>query len=278
MGWILGLVFVCFSQRQIGSNPTQEELSDLTRQTVFLRSAGRFDQALETAKKALALANRMPRDPSKLEAVSYLHTLAGIISDERGIGVEAELHFLKAVDLQKEILGHSSESHAGALINLATSRMIRGRNDLAEGNLVDALEILSGNYPESHPLRISCHGKLTSLYMAEQRNSLAIHHGKSMLRLLKASAKKDSLQVVRLENTLASVLLSEGKAEEAKSLAESALSTLESKLGKNHPATLNQLELMAKILLAEGDGEAAARIFDRIEKANESIGGLAKSY
>jgi hypothetical protein len=114
--------------------------------------------------------------------------------------------------------------------------------------------------------------------MADQRNGLAIHHGKSMLRLLKASAIKDSLQVVRLENTLASVLLSEGKVEEAKSLAESALSTLESKLGKNHPATLNQLEILAKILLAEGDGEAAARIFDRIEKAIESMESLAKSY
>lgn len=278
MGWILGLVFVCFSQRQIGSNPTQEELSDLTRQTVFLRSAGRFDQALETAKKALALANRMPRDASKLEAVSYLHTLAGIISDERGIGVEAELHFLKAVDLQKEILGHSSESHAGALINLATSRMIRGRNDLAEGNLVDALEILSENYPESHPLRISCHGRLTSLYMAEGRNGLAIHHGKLMLGLLRARTGKGSLQVVGLENTLANFLLAEGKVEEARSLAQSALSTVEAKLGKTHPATLKQLELLAKILLAEGDGGSAAKIFDRIENTIDSMEALAKAY
>ena len=278
MEWMLGLALVCLSQGQIGPNPTQDELSDLTRQTVILRSAGRVDQTLETAKKALALANRLPNDPSGLETRSYLHTLTGILSDEKGIRVEAEIHFLKAVELQKTISGHNSDSHAGALLNLATSRMLRGRHDLAEGNLVTALEILSGNFPESHPLRLSCHGRLTSLYMAVGRNGLAIHHGKLLLGLLRASTGKDSLQVVGLENTLANVLMAEGKVKEARSLAQSALETLETKLGKTHPATLKQLELLAKILLAEGDGESAAKIFDRIENTIDSMEALAKAY
>lgn len=85
MGWMLRLALVCLSQGQIGPNPTQDELSDLTRQTVILRSAGRVDQALETAKKALALANRLPNDTNSLETRSYLHTLTGILSDEKGI-------------------------------------------------------------------------------------------------------------------------------------------------------------------------------------------------
>jgi tetratricopeptide (TPR) repeat protein len=156
--------------------------------------------------------------------------------------------------------------------------MLRGRNDLAEGDLVAALEILNENYPESHPLRLSCHGKLTSLYMAEGRNGLAIHHGKLMLGLLRASAGRDSLHVVGLENTLATVLLSEGKVDEAKSLAQSALATIESKLGKDHPATLKQLELLAKVFLAEGDGEKAAKVFDRIEKTIDSMEALVKAY
>jgi len=187
-------------------------------------------------------------------------------------------HFLKAVEIQKTISGHSSDSHAGALLNLATSRMLRGRNDLAEGDLVAALEFLNGNYPESHPLRLSCHGKLTSLYMAEGRSGLAIHHGKLTLGLLRASAGRDSLHVVGLENTLATVLLSEGKVDEAKSLAQSALATIESKLGKDHPATLKQLELLAKVFLAEGDGEKAAKVFDRIEKTIDSMEALVKAY
>jgi hypothetical protein len=94
MGWMLGVALVCLSQGQISPNPTHDELSDLTRQAVILRSAGRFDQALETARKALALANRLPNDRSNLETRSYLHTLTGILSDENGIRVEAEIHFL----------------------------------------------------------------------------------------------------------------------------------------------------------------------------------------
>ncbi len=260
----LVLAGMSFGQEQLAG--TLNDLETTTRMVVVLRSSGRTGTALAACKDALDLAMRLPKSDHTRQLMVQIHTEMGILLDSQSNFSESESHFLKAMDLQKALSGNKSIHYAGTLLNLGTSRMSRGRMDLAEQPLVSALEILKEIHSEALGMMEVCHAKLCSLYQMDGREVLAIHHGKAALQLSRVMRGSAPSRDVPLENNLAVMLLRQGNPGEAAELAHSALSAMQKLVGKDHPACLAQMEFLARIRLAQGDGGAAAWLYERIEE------------
>ena len=278
MGTLFGLFLVGFLSGQEQATETLVDLENATHKVVVLRSSGRIGPALTACKDALDLSVRLPKSDRSYQLMVQIHTEMGILLDSQSNFSESETHFLKAVDLQKALTGNKSLHFAGTLLNLGTSRMSRGRMDLAEQPLVSALEILKELHSEAFAMKEVCHAKLCSLYQMDGRTGLAIHHGKAALQLSRAMRGSAPSRDIPLENNLAVMLLRQGNPGEAAELALSALSAMEKLAGKDHPACLAQMEFLARIRLAQGDGGAAARLYERIEEILMEDGRRTSSY
>jgi serine/threonine protein kinase/tetratricopeptide (TPR) repeat protein len=218
-----------------------------------LRHLGRFDQAEEYLRAAMAIRKQLFGEES-LEMAASLNDLAELFKN-RGEYKPAEKLYRQALALREELQGKDHVELAGALNNLAVVLRRMGKYREAEELLRRSLTIRRKHLGIEHPDLVGTLGNLGSVL--EDQGKLGEAEDAYRLDLEMAKKFLDSEHPHRASAlfNLADALERRQKPDEAEPLAREALAIRRKHFGNEHPTVADSLNLLAFLL--EGRGELA---------------------
>jgi CHAT domain-containing protein len=242
-----------------GQRRRLDEARRLNREEVALDGQGRYREAVERARQAVAICKEVLGKKHPDYATS-LENLAGL-SEDMGDYAHAEPLHQQALRIRKEVLGEKHPDYATSLENLAGLYLMMGDYARAWPILSQALrirkEVLGGKHPDYatslHDLAKFClaigdyadAGPLLS-------QALQIH--------MEALGKKHPLLAADLDG-LAALYLYLGDNAKAEPLLRQALQIRKEALGEQHPDYAHSLNNLALLYKSAGDYTLAEPLY-----------------
>jgi CHAT domain-containing protein/tetratricopeptide (TPR) repeat protein len=232
----------------------QAELTEATRiekGLAELKRQGRYDEGLRSARRIVAIRQRLLRDESTIVARAFNDQ--GIFAHNAGQFGEAERLFRAATAISQKLLGDEHPNTASGYTNLALALKEQDRYTEAESFLRRVLVIRLQVHGEDHPDTAVAYNNLATnlerqgLYDDAEpllRNALA--------RLLRVQGA-DELQIATAYNNLAFNLHQQGRYAEADPLYHEALKIKRRALGADHPETALVYNNLATTLDDQGN-------------------------
>ncbi len=154
---------------------------------------------------------------------------------------KAELHFQKAVDLHKQVLGQEDVTTIASINGLACAYRAQGRHDEAEILFRQTLEIGRRVLGVEHQVTLTILNNLALVYQSK-----GLYEDAEKLHIEALAKQKRTLgdehpDVLRSVDNLARVYSRQGRYDEAEELQRQNLETTTRTLGKEHPATLEAM-------------------------------------
>ena len=227
-----------------------DDLGNLGQQVTRLRGEGKFAQATEVAKRALALAEQQfgsnhPDVRPSLNNLALLYQAQGRYSD-------AEPLYRRTVSIMEKAFGPDHSNVGNSLNNLALLYQKQGRYAEAEPLYKRSLGInekaLGANHPEVGTLR----NNLALLYREQGRYAEAEPLYKSSLALREKAMGPDHPNVGNSLNNLAELYWAQGRYAEAESLYKRSLGFNKKALGPDHPDVGSSLGNLAALYRDQG--------------------------
>jgi CHAT domain-containing protein/Tfp pilus assembly protein PilF len=279
------------------------DFNALTQQASKLRQAGKYADAVDVAKRAVAAAERrFGPDDAKVGtalidlALSYKNqgrydeaeplNKRALAIDEKALGVdhpyvgialnnlaalyqaqgryaEVEPLYKRALAIDEKTLGHGHPDVAKALNNLATLYDDQGRYAEAEPLYKRALAIDENALGPDHPDVAIRLSNLALLYDAQRRYLEAEPLMQRALAIREKALGPDHISVGQALNNLAVLYLAQGRYIEAEQLMQRALAIDENALGPDHPEVAIHLNNLALLYFAQSDWGGAANYWRR---------------
>ncbi|XXY21910.1 CHAT domain-containing tetratricopeptide repeat protein [Sorangium sp. So ce216] len=248
-----------------------EEAEQLNGRAVELEQAGRYDEAIPLARRALELRERA-LGLDHPDVAESLNTLATLL-DAKGDHAAAEPLYRRALAIREKALEPEHSDVAQSLDNLAL--LLRAKGDIAAAEPLHrrALAIVEKALGPEHPnVAHSLNGLALSLqakgdYVGAEplfRRALAIRE--------KALGPEHADVAQSLEN-LALLLQDKGDYAATEPLFRRALAIVEKALGPEHPNVAHSLNGLALSLQIKGDLAAAEPLFRRALAVREKALG-----
>jgi len=210
-----------------------------------LRRAGKYDEALPLAERALETRERLLGAEHR-DVAAAITRLASIYT-RKGEYVKAEPLYRRALDIREKALGKDHPDAAESLDNLATLYSYQGKYVEAEPLNRRALDIYEKALGKDHPDTATSLNNLALLYERQGKYEEAEPLYKRVLDIYEKTLGKDHSSTAIGLNNLAHLYHSLGKYEEAEPLYKRALDIKEKAVGKDHPSTalgLNNLAVL----------------------------------
>ncbi|MDB9314662.1 tetratricopeptide repeat protein, partial [Spirulina sp. CS-785/01] len=148
-------------------NPQLAEAERLNQQVEQLYQAGKYEEAIPLAERALEIRQQVLGEEHPSVATS-LNNLAGLYSSQ-GRYTEAEPLYQQALEMRKRLLGEEHPHVASSLNNLAFLYRSQGRYTEAEPLYQQALEMRQRLLGEEHPDVATSLNNLAELYSFQGR-------------------------------------------------------------------------------------------------------------
>lgn len=274
----------------------------LNAQVGQLHSQGRFGEAMELAKRALAVAEKAGPDAPVLAVA--LNNL-GVLLVAQGRLAEAEAPYLRALAITERVLGPNDSAVGNYLNNLGDLYTDLGRHSDAERYLQRALALTEGGLGPDHPnVSIRLHnlaalykeqarfaeaeslqkralaiaqkafgpnhpvvstrlGGLATLYKAQGRYADAERNFKQALSITEKAVGPDHLDVGMDLSNLALLYLDQGRYAEAEPLLRRSFAITEKALGPNHRTVGTAMNNLATLYKAQGRLVEAEQLYKR---------------
>jgi CHAT domain-containing protein/tetratricopeptide (TPR) repeat protein len=234
-----------------------------------LRKAGKYDDALGVAEKALAVRER-ELDANDAALADALHLVA-LVLDDKGEYAKAEPISRRALAIREQALGPDHPDVAQSLLNLAW--IVKSRQDFggAESLYQRALDIQERALGPDDLDVATTLNDLAVLYNQTGRYDEAIrtHH-----RALALRERAGNLDGVGLSlNNLARVYMNKGDYESGADTYRRSLSNWEAAVGPDHPRVANALDGLAQAATASGDYATAEPLQLRVLAIREKALG-----
>ncbi|MBO0724184.1 MAG: tetratricopeptide repeat-containing protein, partial [Blastocatellia bacterium] len=226
-----------------------------------LQRAGKYDEALPLAERALEIRERLLR-AEHLDVAAAITGLASIYTN-KGEYVKAEPLYRRALDIREKALGKDHPDTAKSLNNLAILSHFQGKYVEAESLFKRTLEIREKTLGKDHPDTAASLNNLAILYKAQGRYMEAESLYKRALDIWEKTLGKDHPDTAKSLNNLAVLCDDQEKYEEAESLYKRALDIWERTLGKDHPLTAYAINNLAASYRDQGKYEEAEPLFKR---------------
>ena len=236
----MSIVDIRASQAQ-GAN----ERDALNKQVVQLYQAGKYAEATEVAKRALALAERQ-FGPEHLDIGTPLNNL-GALYWAQGRYAEVEPLYKRSLAIREAALGADHPDVGQSLNNLAGLYWAQGRYAEAEPLYKRSLAIREAALGPDHPDVGGTLNNLAGLYDRQGRTAEAEPLYKRALAIRETALGPNHPDVGVTLNNLAELYRAQGRTAEAEPLYKRSLSIREMALGPDHPdvgVTLNNLGLL----------------------------------
>jgi CHAT domain-containing protein/Tfp pilus assembly protein PilF len=279
------------------------DFNALTLQARKLRQAGKYAEAIDVARRAVAAAERQfGPDDAKVGtalidlALSYKNqgrydeaeplNKRALAIDEKALGAdhpyvgialnnlaalyqvqgryaEVELLYKRALAIDEKTQGLDHPDVAKALNNLATLYHDQGRYAEAEPLYKRALAIDENALGPNHPDVAIRLSNLALLYDAQRRYVEAEPLMQRALAIREKALGADHISIGQELNNLALLYLAQGRFIEAEPLMQRALAIDENALGPDHPEVAIQLNNLALLYFAQSDWGRAADYWRR---------------
>jgi tetratricopeptide (TPR) repeat protein len=232
---------------------TDRALHDARKQfeeALKLRDAGKLDEALPFAERALEIRERLLGTKHR-DVAAAIDSLAGIYTD-RGEYVKAAPLYSRALAIREKALGKDHPDTASSLNNLAALYYYQGKYEEAEPLYKRALDIREKALGKDHPGTAESLNDMAILYSDQGKYMEAEPLYKRALDIRQKALGKDHPDTASSLNSLAGLYGEQGKYAEAEPLYKRALDICEKALGKDHPYTAGSLHNLGFIYDLQG--------------------------
>jgi CHAT domain-containing protein/tetratricopeptide (TPR) repeat protein len=248
-----------------------DEVQRLDQEAVGLSRAGKYPEAAEAAKRAVAVAERR-RGPNDSRVTGPLIHLAEIYLFQQRYAEAAPL-CQRALALAEKTLGPEHPDVATALGDLGTAYQNLGRQGDAEPLFKQALSIREKALgPDDLALAASLNN-LAQLYLTQDRNAEAEPLARRGLAILEKQVGPEHPSVASDLVTLAVVYKNLNRNAEAEPLFTHALAIQEKTLGSDHPDVAVTLDFLAGVYQNLGRYADAEPLFKRALAIREKTPG-----
>ncbi|WP_437932533.1 tetratricopeptide repeat protein [Sorangium sp. So ce291] len=253
-----------------------EEAARLDGRIVELEQAGRYDEGIPLARRALELREKA-LGPEHPDVASALNTLT-VLLWAKGDYVTAEPLVRRALAIREKALGPEHPDVAQSLNNLAALLNAKGDRAAAEPLYRRALGIREKALGPEHPdVTQSLDNLATLLYMKGEYAAAEPLYRRALGIREKALGPEHPHVATSLDN-LATLLQAKGDYTAAEPLLRRALAIREKALGPEHPDVAISPDKLAALLQAKGDYAAAEPLYRRALAIREKALGREHPY
>ncbi|WP_436534208.1 tetratricopeptide repeat protein [Actinoplanes sp. HUAS TT8] len=243
----------------------------LDRTAGYLRSQGRFREALSLAERALTLIETVsgPDDPA---VGSRLNTLSSILVD-LGEFDRARTMAERALAIVEAVLGPEHPQVSVGLSNVAIVLRELGDIDSARALAERSLEIVEAAFGPDHPEVAIQLGSLALLLSESGEFERAVPLAERSLAIEEAAFGTLHPRTALALNSLSRILRESGEPGRALPLAERELAVEEELFGPAHPRVAVALGNLALTLRELGEPERALPLAERAVTIDEAVFG-----
>ncbi|WP_437521858.1 tetratricopeptide repeat protein [Sorangium sp. So ce726] len=238
-----------------------EEAERLNRRIIELERAGRYDEAIPLARRALQLREEA-LGPEHPDVATSLNNLAFLLH-AKGDYAAAELLVRRALAIWEKALGPEHPDVATSLNNLAALLQTKGDYAAAEPLYRRALAIREKVLGPEHPHVANSLNNLAVLLEAKGDYAAAEPLHRRALTIREKALGPEHPHVATSLNNIANVLRAKGDYAAAEPLYRRALAIREKAFGPEHPHVAVVLNNLAILLEAKGDYTAAELLYRR---------------
>ena len=233
--------------------PQQDEVATLTEKASELSRAGKFDEALPLAQRALAIAEKeLGPLHYNIDVVTSLNNLAALYKNQGRYADAEPLYKRSLAIIEKALYGPGDPYVAGALANLAELYAKQGRFADAEPLLKRALAIQEKALGADHPDVARSLNDLALLYAMQHRYADAEPLYKRSLEIWERVLGPDHPDVATVLSNLGLLYGDQGRFADAEPLYKRALAIQEKALGPDHPDVAQSLNSLALLYAKQG--------------------------
>jgi CHAT domain-containing protein/tetratricopeptide (TPR) repeat protein len=238
---------------------TDRALHDARRQyeeALKLRGAGKYDEALPLAERALEIRTRLLGSEHR-DVAAAINGLAGIYTG-RSDYVKAEPLYRRALGIREKMLGKDHLDTGASLNNLARLYQNQGRYADAESLYQRVLAIYEKGLGKDHPDTATSLSNLAGIHRVQGRYEEAESLFKRALAISEKAMGKDDPSTATFLNNLAIIYERQGRYGEAEPLYQRAIAIHEKTAGKVHLVTAHSLNNLAILYMSQwkyGDAE-----------------------
>jgi CHAT domain-containing protein/Tfp pilus assembly protein PilF len=238
-----------------------EEAKRLNRQVVELYEAGRYDEAIPLAERALAIREKA-LGAEHLAVAQSLNSLA-ILYEAKGNYGRAEPLYQRTLTLREKLQGAEHPEVATALNNLGGLNYIKGDYARAEPLYQRALAIREKLLGAEHPGIATPLNNLALLYHVKGDYARAEPLYRRALAIREKSLGAEHPDLATSLSNLGGLYDSTGDYARAEPLYKRALAIYEKALGAEHPQVATTLDNIAGIYRTKGDYASAEPLYQR---------------
>ena len=228
----------------------RDNLAALNKQVGELRRAGKYGEAIDVAKRALALTEQQ-FEPDHQQVGTALYSLA-LLYGSQGRHAEAEPLYQRALSITEKALGPDHPDVGSRLNSLGELYRTHGRYAEAEPLHKRALAITEKALGPDHPDVGTSLNNLAFLYGYQGRHAEAESLHKRALAITEKALGPDHPDVGTSLSSLAGLYRSQGRYAEAEPLYKRALAITEKALGPDHPDVGIRLNYLAVLYYDQG--------------------------
>jgi CHAT domain-containing protein/Tfp pilus assembly protein PilF len=248
-----------------------DEARALAREAVEHHRAGRYDDAILAAQRALAIFEKV-RGPSHPDVAASLNNLAEMYEAKGEYGRAVPL-LDRALAIDERALGPDHPDVATDLANLSSLYETTGDYGRAERLQRRALAIRDKALGPGHPDVAQSLARIAGLHQARGEYDRAEPLHRRALAILEKALGLDHPEVAHALDNLASVHKAKGEYDKAEPLYLRALAILEKALGPGHPDVVQTVNNLALLYKTKGDYTRAEPLYLRALAAREKALG-----
>ena len=238
------------------------EVLQLNVETRKLRHDGKYDEALASAEKALAMLAKID-EAETVEGADIINETA-LIYDSKGEYQKAEQNYLRALEMYKKKFGEEHFFVATVLNNLGELYRTMSLYDKSETAYQRALAINEKFFNPEHLNVATVLTNLAYLYYTKGEYSKAEPLYKRGLSIREKQLGSDSLDVGITLNNLALLYRVQGDYPQAVEMLRRVLNIFEKNLPSEHPNIATVAANLAAVNTEMGDYEKAEELYERV--------------
>ena len=265
------MLFVALSPGVVAQTVDPQEAKDLTARAITLYQQGHAADAIEPARQALAIREKL-LGPDSADTATSLNNLALLYATVDRFP-EAEQLYRRALSIYEKVRGPDSVDTANCASNLGLLYAETGKYTEAEALYLRALAIREKALgPENVDTALSLNN-LAALYESLGKYAEAESLYNKALPIYEKASGPDSPEAALAVNNLAAVYSDQGQYDRAERLYARALAIREKALGPEHPDTANSLNDLGFVCWQQGKYGPAESYYLRALAIREKIFG-----
>jgi CHAT domain-containing protein len=236
-----------------------QEAKQLNKQVIELYNAGKYNEAVVLAKRALFITEKV-LGKEHSDVATTLNNLAELYKAQ-GLHEKAEPLHMRSLAIYEKVMGKEHPLVATSLNNLAELYKAQGRYEKAEPLYLRSLAIYEKVLGREHPNVATCLNNLASLYQTQGSYQKAEPLYLRSLEIRENVLGKEHPDVANNLNNLASLYQTQGNYQKAEPLYLRSLAIMEKLWGKEHPNIATGLNNLAELYKAQGNYKKAESLY-----------------